>query len=445
MTKHWGRRGGPPNEAGILFQNSVTALYLGRMVDPRPRPESERVIQVRAEAPAHVDDTVVRFGDGHRVWIQAKDNLRSRGQPWDGLWHDFEEQMADREFGAEDRLVLAVGRTLPLFDRLRDLCQRATGAEDGEEWGRSLTEDLEKLRKNIQSRLSAEGAEQAAFELLRRVDVEVWTVKHIENDLVPVWMPESNQGSKTLFRLLRDRVGGQARVRGVFHPSVLLRELQVEDGVEIQGHDQMVQPFEPETVFVGAGQFLMGCDEHEDEAPQRPVMLASYWIGRKPVTYAQYAEFLRGREDHDKPPEAVWRSRRLPEAKLDQPIVEVSWHDAVAYCAWLGKCTGRPYRLPTEAEWEKAASVCCLGNLRVVQEWTSTIWGTEEREPSFRGPYAHDGRDEIDYDRHRHRVYRIIRGCHSDGSPDSASYIARSKAHSKSKVSWIGFRVAMDV
>jgi len=169
MTKRPGKGGGQITQGGILYQNSVTALYLGRMADPRRRPESERVIQVRAEAPAHVDDTVVRFKDGHREWIQAKENIHTGSKAWNDLWKAFEKQMADHRFSAEDRLVLAVGSNLPRFDRLRDLCERAAGSEDAEEWVRSLTEPLEELRNNIHSRLLSEHPQQAVFEALERL------------------------------------------------------------------------------------------------------------------------------------------------------------------------------------------------------------------------------------------------------------------------------------
>ncbi|MDY6874711.1 MAG: bifunctional serine/threonine-protein kinase/formylglycine-generating enzyme family protein [Chloroflexota bacterium] len=114
---------------------------------------------------------------------------------------------------------------------------------------------------------------------------------------------------------------------------------------------------EPEMVGIPAGEFLRGSKERDKKAlasekPQRQIYLSDYWIGKHPVTNAQYAVFVEatGR----RPPEH-WEGSRPPEGKEDHPVVNVSWWDALAYCHWLAEVTGKPYRLPTEAQWEKAS------------------------------------------------------------------------------------------
>ncbi len=115
---------------------------------------------------------------------------------------------------------------------------------------------------------------------------------------------------------------------------------------------------EMEFIRIPAGKFLMGSDPkkdreaYSDEQPQHTVELPEYWIGRAPVTNAQYAAFVLA--GGGKAP-SHWRDNRPPQDKLDHPVVNVSWEDAVAYCAWLGRQTGQNIDLPTEAQWEKAA------------------------------------------------------------------------------------------
>jgi formylglycine-generating enzyme required for sulfatase activity len=116
--------------------------------------------------------------------------------------------------------------------------------------------------------------------------------------------------------------------------------------------------FEPEMVLIPAGEFLMGSDPAKDkdadtdEFPQHTLYLPDYYMARTPLTNAQYAAFVQA-TGHE-PPEH-WESGKPPPGKEDHPVVYVSWHDAVAYCKWLSQVTGRLYRLPSEAEWEKAA------------------------------------------------------------------------------------------
>ena len=113
-----------------------------------------------------------------------------------------------------------------------------------------------------------------------------------------------------------------------------------------------------ELVRVPAGEFIMGSDKtqdpqaYDDELPQGRVTLPEYWIGKTEVTNAQYATFVTS-AGHAAPPD--WSGGRMPEGKENHPVTNVTWDDAVAFSQWAGRVAGRTIRLPSEAEWEKAA------------------------------------------------------------------------------------------
>lgn len=119
-----------------------------------------------------------------------------------------------------------------------------------------------------------------------------------------------------------------------------------------------VQPSEPEMVLIPAGEFTMGSDPGADqeaadnEQPQHTLHLPDFYLAKMPVTNAQYAAFVQATGHHAP---YHWQ-RGIPQrGQEDHPVVNVSWHDAVAYSNWLAQATGKPYRLPSEAEWEKGA------------------------------------------------------------------------------------------
>jgi len=205
-----------------------------------------------------------------------------------------------------------------------------------------------------------------------------------------------------------------------------------------------------ELVTVPAGPFLMGDDRDSDASPQHEVTLPAFKVGKYPVTNAQYLRFVEatGRE---------WSrgEGRSPE-RANHPAVYVRWHDARAYCAWLteawraaGKITAdEVVRLPTEAEWEKAArgadgqrwpwgnawvedrcnsrelglgTTCavgmfpagaspygCLDVAGQVWEWTTSLWGESYSKLAFRYPYdPADGRENLEAG---DGVARVLRG-----------------------------------
>jgi formylglycine-generating enzyme required for sulfatase activity/catechol 2,3-dioxygenase-like lactoylglutathione lyase family enzyme len=133
----------------------------------------------------------------------------------------------------------------------------------------------------------------------------------------------------------------------------------------------------PELVVIAPGEFMMGSapeakdvDVSRGETPQVRMKIAKgFMMGRVEVTVGQYRDFVR--ESGYQPPkkacrvwdnefvdkdDATWENPYQPSRpQPDHPVGCVSWNDAQVFLGWLGKKTGKTYRLPTTAEWEYAA------------------------------------------------------------------------------------------
>jgi len=262
--------------------------------------------------------------------------------------------------------------------------------------------------------------------------------------------------------------------------------------------DAWYLPDEPLLGFVKipAGKFWMGSDKRKDsdalshEQPQHEVHLPEYWLGRYPVTVAQFRAFVT--ESGFKPgdPDCL---RGLP----NHPVVWVSWHEALAYCDWLtGRLRSWPgapaalrerlaagwrVLLPGEAEWEKAArgvdgriypwgevfdaekanteetgvggtsAVGCFpggagpyglldmsGN---VWEWTRSLWGKDLGKPEYVYPYGQRLAERENL-KAGDNVLRVLRG----GAFYFVSWLARCAcrhgSYPTSRYGNFGFRVA---
>lgn len=135
-------------------------------------------------------------------------------------------------------------------------------------------------------------------------------------------------------------------------------------------------------IHIPAGIYLMGSERvadkaaNQDETPQHRVYLSDFYVAKTPVTNAQFDAFVKAKNYQttaekigsayvwigstwDVVHGADWRHPGGPKTgiaqKTDHPVVQVSWFDANAFCDWLSEVTGLTFRLPTEAEWEKAA------------------------------------------------------------------------------------------
>lgn len=249
-------------------------------------------------------------------------------------------------------------------------------------------------------------------------------------------------------------------------------------------------PFEPEMVLIPAGPFLMGSDPEQDEQahareqPQHTLHLPDFYLAKTPLTNEQYAAFVAAT---GYAPPVHWEEGAPPPGKAKHPVVHVSWFDAAAYCAWLSEISGKAYRLPSEAEWEKGASwdpdasgkkrhypwgdgfdaahcntkasgigdttpedaypqgaspyglLDMAGN---VYEWTLSLWGADMKAPTFGYPYdPSDGREDVQAG---NGIMRVLRG----GAFFHHAMYARSahkiKSYPDYRVRTRGFRVYRD-
>jgi len=132
---------------------------------------------------------------------------------------------------------------------------------------------------------------------------------------------------------------------------------------------ELVNSIGVKLVKIEAGDFLMGDDGGDwDEKPVHKVTLSTpFFIGAREITNAQYEKF--------DPEHKSLRGRSGKSKGDDDPVVLVSWNDAVSFCRWLSEKEGKPYRLPTEAEWEYA----CRTNPKLfpskVENWCLDWYG----------------------------------------------------------------------
>ena len=139
----------------------------------------------------------------------------------------------------------------------------------------------------------------------------------------------------------------------------------------LRGHADTIRP---SMVLIPEGWFDMGSDSGQDnERPVHRVWVDAVFLGSCQVMNREYELFLRSTQ-HSQPP--FWADPNFNNP--GQPVAGVSWFDATAYCEWLTSETDREYRLPTEAEWERAARGGLEGKLYP--------WGDEP--PQTRASYA---------------------------------------------------------
>ena len=224
-------QGGASNQGGIYYQNTVAARHLADLLNLSPLPPRERVVEVRLEAPTHVDDIVVRFADGHHDWIQAKLSLHSGDEAWQKLWTNLLAQSRDHGFGAEDRLLIVIGDHDTASTQLRDACDRAATAVSVDEWRDRLTRGMLRLVTAIERARDRTIAD--VFELLRRTSVELAPLEELERTFERRRLGATSALPAGLLSGLRDIAGRESRHRTLLLAPRLRRRLREDFGIDI--------------------------------------------------------------------------------------------------------------------------------------------------------------------------------------------------------------------
>jgi formylglycine-generating enzyme required for sulfatase activity len=149
------------------------------------------------------------------------------------------------------------------------------------------------------------------------------------------------------------------------------------EGHKTSGTAILIQltPFDS-LIYVQGGKFNMGNDNNKWSKPIHEVTISSFYMAKYLCTVAQFRRFINSTNykttaeqngnsfvwtgnEEEKVNDITWRydaqGFKRTADQDNQPVVHISWNDAVHYCEWLGSQTGKKYRLPTEAEWEYAA------------------------------------------------------------------------------------------
>jgi formylglycine-generating enzyme required for sulfatase activity len=264
-----------------------------------------------------------------------------------------------------------------------------------------------------------------------------------------------------------------------------------------------------ELIYIPAGEFLMGSDPVIDtdttahELPQHKMSLDAFYIGKTPVTVAQFAAFVEAtgykttaeqsghgfnliKNQWEAINGAHWRKphgeENIVQQKKTHPVTLVSWYDILAFCDWVTRITQHEITLPSEAQWERAARgvggfvypwgnnkpterlcnynsnikdtspvgqyspqgdspVGCTDMAGNVIEWTRSLWGRDLNAPEYPYPYSKD-KNERENIQAPDDIRRVVRGGAWDDESESIRSAHRFANPLISRNNLLGFRVA---
>ena len=263
---------------------------------------------------------------GFQEYLAARE-LRSRGFGDGSILRDLASRFGDSWWQEVILLMLALDEPAIFEPFMRVLVRQPTFKK----WATSSTMQLV---MNESAGISAAPLVELLFQRPSASEPDLESRQVAALRLLLQFMPEEAER-------LSDQLG--------HHPDELVRSWWARRRKAAGHHNATVTLRSYEFVRIAGGKFMMGSPPnvgYPDERPQQWVTLDSFLLGRRPVTNAQYEQFLNENPDVSKP--EYWGDRRFNRAQ--QPVVGVSWYEAKQFCEWLGPNV----MLPTEAQWEYA-------------------------------------------------------------------------------------------
>ena len=399
-------------------------------------------------------------------------------------------------FGEQGGMLLKLGAEVPVLPEgynrgLSELLERCMAQDP---WDRPTAEQVSRAAAQYLESGKWPSATEAAGHPTRRTELKVEREKEIDEngaeDASPVHM--STQAGKVK--------------RGPFHnwkvwalvTTVLgiLWWVAAENGCHRCAYC-------PEMVFVQGGTFQMGqpdpniggCKNCDDEQPVHTVRVRDFYLGKYEVSVREFAQFINEtgyKTDAEREGWSYWRDgdswkkkngiywkhdvkgNLRPSSEYNHPVIHVSWNDATEYCKWLSKKTGKNFRLPTEAEWEYAASgsnksrgyTYAGSNDLDEVAWYEFNSGSKthpvgQKEPNELGLYDMSGNvwewcnDWYDPDYYKNSPgnnpkgpssgsYRVLRGGSWGNVRQGCRVANRGRSNPSNQLSGLGFRLAQD-
>ncbi|MBT3374382.1 MAG: SUMF1/EgtB/PvdO family nonheme iron enzyme [Lentisphaerae bacterium] len=177
----------------------------------------------------------------------------------------------------------------------------------------------------------------------------------------------------------------EARKRQMHANEVTQRHIDLADGVSLS------------LMLIPGGKFVMGSAfGNVDERPVSVVEIAPFWMGSLEISNAQYARFDPSHDSKVEVRHAMqFGVRGWPLNNPDQPVVRVSWHEAMNFCKWLADKTGESFTLPTEAEWEYACRAGTAAAFHFGEETADFTPFANLADATLRDAVSHPYRKEV--------------------------------------------------